>query len=52
MNHLASIDYNENGLQFGKVHNKMKKLWANLHPLEDSDTIVELGDSRGGHPIF
>jgi hypothetical protein len=33
-NHVVAIEYGENGLQFGKVHSKLKNVWANLHPLK------------------
>ncbi len=28
LNHVVAIEYGENGLQFGKVHNKMENVWA------------------------
>jgi hypothetical protein len=34
MNQLSKVEYGENGLQFGRVHNKMSNIWAKLHPLE------------------
>ncbi len=33
LNHVVAIEYGENGLQFGKVHNKMENVWVPLHPL-------------------
>ena len=33
LNRLSSVEYGENGLQFGRVHNKVENIWSNLHPL-------------------
>jgi hypothetical protein len=30
--HLVVIEYHENGLQFGQVHNKIEKVCVDLHP--------------------
>ena len=35
MNNLATIKYVENGLKFGRLHNKMTNVWADLHPLQE-----------------
>ena len=43
-NHLSSIEYGENGLKFGKVHNKMTNIWAEINSLEDGETLCDLGD--------
>jgi hypothetical protein len=44
LNHLSAIEYGENGLKFGKVHNKMTNVWAHLHPLMEGQTLADLGD--------
>lgn len=41
-NKLFGIKYNENGLQFGRVHNKMENVWKHLHPLESHESKVDL----------
>ena len=44
LNHLSAIEYGENGLKFGKLHNKMENIWADLHKLENGETPCDLGD--------
>jgi hypothetical protein len=44
LNHLSAIEYGDNGLQFGRVHNKQKNIWAELHPPLTGDTKSNLGD--------
>lgn len=44
LNRLAGIEYGKNELQFDCVHNKMENMWTKLHPLEDSETLCDLGD--------
>ena len=33
LNHLSNVEYGDNGLKFGGVHNKIENIWASLHPL-------------------
>jgi len=47
INRLAGIEYGENGLQFGRVHNKMKNVWANLHPLVKGEQSCDIGNYSG-----
>jgi hypothetical protein len=44
MNQLSEVEYDENGSQFGRVHNKMTNIWAKLHPLESRELKADLGD--------
>ena len=44
LNRLSEIEYSENGLQFGRVHNKMENVWEHLHPLEAHESRVDLGN--------
>lgn len=44
LNHLSSIEYGENGLKFGRVHNKMTNIWAEINSLEEGETLCDLGD--------
>ena len=44
LNRLSGIEYSENGLQFGRVHNKMENVWEHLHPLEAHESRVDLGN--------
>jgi hypothetical protein len=44
MNQLSEVEYSENGLQFGRVHNKMTNIWAKLYPLESGELKADLGD--------
>jgi hypothetical protein len=44
MNQLSEVEYGKNGLQFGRVHNKMTNIWAKLHPLESREHKAGLGD--------
>lgn len=44
LNRLASIEYKDNGLKFGRVHNKMKNVWADLHPLVEGEVVCNLSD--------
>jgi len=41
---LTAIEYKENRLKFDKVHNKMKNIWADLHPLQEGERHCNLGD--------
>jgi hypothetical protein len=43
-NHVGAIEYGENGLKFGEVHNKMENVWATLHPLQEGESIANLVD--------
>ena len=36
--------WSENGLQFGKVHNKMENVWEHLRPLHAHENRVDLGN--------
>jgi len=38
------MDYNDNGLKFGRVHNKVENLWSTLHPLDAGEVEANLGD--------
>lgn len=42
LNHLFGIEYGENGLAFGRVHNKMENVWESLHPLEEGEARCNL----------
>jgi len=42
--HLTAFEYKENGLKFHKVHNKMKNVWVDLHPLKEGEWKCNLGD--------
>jgi hypothetical protein len=44
LNILSEIEYSENGLQFGRVHNKMENVWEHLHPLKAHKSRVDLGN--------
>jgi hypothetical protein len=47
LNHLSSIEYAENGLQFGRAHKKMENIWHKLHPLQEGETAAHLGNYGG-----
>jgi hypothetical protein len=47
LNHLSSIEYAENGLQFGRAHKKMENIWHKLHPLQEGETVADLEDYGG-----
>jgi len=41
LNHIATIDYGENGFEFGQIHNKMEIVWVDkLHPLQEGESIA------------
>jgi hypothetical protein len=41
LNHSATIEYGENGFEFGQVHNKMEVVQVDkLHPLQESESIA------------
>ncbi len=42
LNPIASIEYGENGLQFGQIYNKMENVWVNLDHLQKGEYIVNL----------
>ena len=44
LNHLSGIEYGQNGLAFGRVHNKMKNVWESLHPLQEGEARCDLSD--------
>lgn len=44
LNRLTALEYKENGLKFGRVHNKMKNVWADLHPLLEDEVPCNLAD--------
>jgi len=44
VNQLFTIEYEEDGLKFNKVHNKMENTWANQHSLMEAETPCNLGD--------
>jgi hypothetical protein len=33
LNCLSSVEYGDNGLKFGRIHNKMENIWSSLHLL-------------------
>lgn len=39
---LLSLNMVGNGLQFGQVHNKIEKVWVDLHPLQEGESITNL----------
>lgn len=47
VNHLAAIEYGENGLRFDRVHNKQRNIWAKLHPLGEGERAADLNDYSG-----
>jgi hypothetical protein len=47
LNQLSVVEYGENGLQFGRAHNKQKNVWADLHPLQEGEDIANLADFSG-----
>lgn len=44
VNHLAAIEYGENGLKFDRVHNKRRNIWARLHPLKEDESATNLAN--------
>ena len=44
LNRLSSVEYGENGLQFGRVHNKVEIIWSKLHPLREGEIVADLAD--------
>ena len=44
LNRLSSMEYGENDLQFGRVHNKVENIWSNLHPLREHEAVPNLSD--------
>ena len=42
VNHLSQIEYGGNGIKFAKEHNKMKIIWAKLHPLLEDEVEPDL----------
>ncbi len=44
LNHVTAIEYGENGLQFGRMHNKMENVWVTLHLLQEGEFITNLVD--------
>jgi hypothetical protein len=44
LNQLAAIEYGDNGLKFGRVHNKQRNIWGELHLLKDGEVAVDLAD--------
>ena len=44
LNRLTADEYKESGLKFGRVHNKMKNVWAQMHPLNAIETGCDLSD--------
>ena len=43
----ATIEYRENGLKFGHLHNKTANVWADLHPLQEGQSLADLEDYSG-----
>jgi hypothetical protein len=41
---LFGVEYGENGLQFGRIHNKVENIWFVLHPLVQGQTPSNLND--------
>ena len=52
MNHLATIEYDENGLRFGRIHNKMTNIWTKLHPIGLEEQLAILDDYLTLYSIF
>lgn len=44
LNRLTTTEYKESGLKFGRLHNKMKNVWADLHPLTADERPCDLSD--------
>ena len=44
LNCLIATEYRDNVLKFDKVHNKMKNVWADLHPLKKGECECNIGD--------
>ncbi len=45
LNHIATIEYGENGFEFGQVHNTMEIVRVDkLHPLQEGESITNLAD--------
>jgi hypothetical protein len=44
INHLAGIEYGDNGLKFIRQHNKQKNIWGTIHPLAEGQHPIDLGD--------
>ena len=44
LNRLIANEYKDSGLKFGRVHNKMKNVWADLHPLIAKEAPYDLSD--------
>ena len=47
LNRLSVVEYGNNGLQFGRVHNEVENIWSALHPLLDNETLTAPGDQLG-----
>ena len=47
LNQLSAVEYGKNELQFGWLHNKMKNVWADLHPLEPGEVVANLANYSG-----
>ena len=44
LNRLSNVEYGDNGLKFGWVHNKMENIWSSLHPLQEGENEANLAD--------
>jgi hypothetical protein len=44
LNHLAAIEYGDNGLKFNRIHNKQSNIWGELHPLREGKVAPDLDD--------
>ena len=44
INRLATSEYDENILKFGRVHNKMECVWESLQPLAPGEVRCDLED--------
>jgi len=42
LNQLTAIEFKENGLKIGRAHNKMKNVWADLHPIGELEVTCNL----------
>lgn len=49
LNHLSQIEYGENGMKFGRTHNKMNNIWAKMHQLQENESAANLGDYSAVH---
>ena len=44
LNCMSFVEYGTNGLQFGRIHNKVENIWCALHPICEEETPANLSD--------